>query len=89
MMYYSKRGILMKSVPILLPDVAAIKHFVAIVETFDFDVDLIAGRYRINAKSLMGIFSLGAGIPMTMEIHCDDDAAIKRLMDRIAPYLAD
>ena len=45
----------MKSVNILLPDVAAVKLFVNIIEQCDFDADLVSGRYRINAKSMMGI----------------------------------
>jgi phosphotransferase system HPr-like phosphotransfer protein len=74
-----KRGIRMKTVSILLPDIAAIKLFVSIVEQYEFDVDLICGRYRINAKSMMGILSLGSGIPMSIEIHADDEEAAELL----------
>lgn len=69
----------MKTVSILLPDIAAIKLFVSIVEQYEFDVDLICGRYRINAKSMMGILSLGSGIPMSIEIHADDEEAAELL----------
>ena len=69
----------MKTVSILLPDIAAIKLFVSIVEQYEFDVDLICGRYRINAKSMVGILSLGSGIPMSTEIHADDEEAAELL----------
>jgi phosphotransferase system HPr-like phosphotransfer protein len=74
-----KRGIRMKTVSILLPDIAAIKLFVSIVEQYEFDVDLICGRYRVNAKSMMGILSLGSGIPVSIEIHADDEEAAELL----------
>ena len=69
----------MKTASILLPDVAAIKLFVSIVEQYSFDTDLICGRYRINAKSMMGILSLGSGIPMTLEIHGTEEEAAELL----------
>ncbi len=76
----------MKPVTILLPDVAAIKLFVNIVEQCNFDVDLISGRYRINAKSMMGILSLGTGIPMTMDIH-GSEAETADLLNKVSIYL--
>jgi len=69
----------MKTTSILLPDVAAIKLFVSIVEQYEFDVDLVCGRYRINAKSMMGILSLGSGIPMNIEIHGTEEEAAELL----------
>ena len=79
----------MKSVKILLPDVAAVKLFVNIVEQCDFDADLVSGRYRINAKSMMGIFSLGAEGPVTMELHTEDEAAATQLLNKISPFIVD
>ena len=79
----------MKSVNILLPDVAAVKLFVNIVEQCDFDADLVSGRYRINAKSMMGIFSLGAEGPVTLELHTEDEEATNQLIKKISPFLAE
>lgn len=79
----------MKSVNILLPDVAAVKLFVNIIEQCDFDADLVSGRYRINAKSMMGIFSLGAEGPVTLELHTEDEEAANQLIKKISPFLAE
>ena len=79
----------MKSVNILLPDVAAVKLFVNIIEQCDFDADLVSGRYRINAKSMMGIFSLGAEGPVTLELHTEDEEAADQLIKKISPFLAE
>ena len=75
----------MKSVNILLPDVAAVKLFVNIIEQCDFDADLVSGRYRINAKSMMGIFSLDLSKPLDLYIHSDADAPA--IVDALAPYI--
>ena len=79
----------MKSVNILLPDVAAVKLFVNIIEQCDFDADLVSGRYRINAKSMMGIFRLGAEGPVTLELHTKDEEAADQLIKKISPFLAE
>ena len=41
-----------------LSSINDVKDFVKTVSRYDFDVDLIAGRYIVDAKSIMGIFSL-------------------------------
>ncbi|MBQ9109219.1 MAG: HPr family phosphocarrier protein [Oscillospiraceae bacterium] len=73
----------------LLPDVAAVKLFVNIIEQCDFDADLVSGRYRINAKSMMGIFSLGAEGPVTLELHTEDEEAADQLIKKISPFIAE
>lgn len=61
-----------------------VKKFVAATNSCDFDVDLICGRYLIDAKSIMGIFSLDLDNPMTLQIHSDDCADF---LNEIAPYI--
>jgi len=46
-----------------------VKEFVAIVNKCPFEVDLVSGRYAIDAKSIMGIFSLDLSKPIQMNIH--------------------
>lgn len=48
----------MKKVTVSLASINDVKSFVNIVSKYDFDVDLISGRYVVDAKSIMGIFSL-------------------------------
>ena len=61
----------MKSFTIMLNTINDVKDFVNIVSKYDFDVDLISGRYAIDAKSIMGIFSLDLSKPIDLNIHAD------------------
>ena len=49
-----------------------VKEFVNIVMKYDFDIDLVSGRYAIDAKSIMGIFSLDLSKPIQLNAHTDD-----------------
>lgn len=62
----------MKSVNIRLGTIEDVKTFVNSVSKYDFDVDLISGRYAVDAKSIMGIFSLDLSKPIQMDIHSDN-----------------
>ena len=62
----------MKSLMIKLDTISDVKNFVNIVSKCDFDVDLISGRYAVDAKSIMGIFSLDLAKPIKMEVYSDD-----------------
>lgn len=65
----------MKSITIKLATINDVKTFVNTVSKYDFDVDLISGRYAIDAKSIMGIFSLDISKPIKLEAHTDDTDA--------------
>lgn len=62
----------MKTFNLLLSSINDVKDFVNIVSKYDFDVDLTSGRYVVDAKSIMGIFSLDLGKPIKVEVHSDD-----------------
>ena len=62
----------MKSVTIQLKTIADIRDLVNLVTMCDFDVDLASGRYVVDAKSIMGIFSLDLMNPITLTAHSDD-----------------
>ncbi len=49
-----------------------VKEFVNMVMKYDFDVDLVSGRYAVDAKSIMGIFSLDLSKPIELKIHTDE-----------------
>lgn len=72
----------MKTVNILLGTINDVKDFVGTVSRYDFDVDLVSGRYAVDAKSIMGIFSLDLSKPIKVDIHAEDAgeflAAIKK-----------
>jgi phosphotransferase system HPr-like phosphotransfer protein len=62
----------MKETSIMLSNVQDIRNFVNEVILVDYDVDLVQGRYTIDAKSIMGIFSLNLRSPITLVAHTDD-----------------
>ena len=51
-----------------------VKQFVNTIMRFDFDIDLVSGRYAVDAKSIMGIFSLDLSKPIDLNIHTEDGA---------------
>ena len=57
---------------ILLNTIVDLKDFVNTVARYDFDVDLVSGRYHIDGKSIMGIFSLDLSKAIKMEIHSEN-----------------
>ena len=62
----------MKTVNVLLGTINDVKDFVSIVSKYEFDVDLVSGRYAVDAKSIMGIFSLDLSKPIRVDIHSGD-----------------
>jgi phosphotransferase system HPr-like phosphotransfer protein len=65
----------MKSFPIKLSFAEEVKTFVNIVNRYDYDMDLRAGRHVVDAKSILGIFSLDLSQPISLEVYadsCDD-----------------
>jgi phosphocarrier protein HPr len=62
----------LKTFNILLKSINDVKDFVNIVNKYDFDVDLTSGRYIVDAKSIMGIFSLDLSKPIKVEVHSDN-----------------
>ena len=71
---------IMTTVQISLNSIEKVKSFVNDVTRFDSDFDLVSGRYVIDAKSIMGIFSLDLSKPINLNIHADDDAAILEVL---------
>ncbi len=62
----------MKTFNLMLNSINDVKDFVNTVSKYDFDVDLTSGRYVVDAKSIMGIFSLNLSKPIKVEVHSDD-----------------
>ena len=64
----------MKNIKINLGSIDKVKNFVNTIARFDSDFDLVSGRYVIDAKSIMGIFSLDLSKPVELAIYNDDEA---------------
>ena len=75
----------MKTVQISLNSIDKVKSFVNDITRFDNDFDLVSGRYVIDAKSIMGIFSLDLSKPITLNIHSDGN--MDEIMKSLDPYL--
>ena len=71
----------MKTFDMVLSSINDVKDFVNIVSRFDFDVDLTSGRYVVDAKSIMGIFSLDLSKPIKVEVHDDNCDEFLALVD--------
>ena len=75
----------MKKVMISLNSIDKVKSFVNDISKFDYDFDLVSGRYVIDAKSIMGIFSLDLSKPIELNIHAADSA--DDVLSVLAPYI--
>ena len=75
----------MKSVKIKLNLMTDGQKFVQIVSAYSYDIDLRSGRHVVDAKSILGIFSLDWSKPVTMEIYSED---CEDLLKEIAPFVA-
>ena len=74
----------MKREQIMLKTINDVKAFVNSVAKYDFDVDLLSGRYAVDAKSIMGIFSLDLSKAITTEIHSDN---CQDFLNEIKPFI--
>ena len=63
----------MKTVQISLNSIDKVKSFVNEITKYDNDFDLVSGRYVIDAKSIMGIFSVDHSKPIHLIIHADSN----------------
>lgn len=77
----------MKTVRISLNSIDKVKSFVnELVHYSDVDFDLVSGRYVIDAKSIMGIFSLDLSKPIDLNIHADD-GEMEDILSHLSPYI--
>lgn len=76
-------------VTVLLRDVENAKRFVSEAEKFNGDIDLLSGRYIVNAKSILGVLSLVLTEKMTAQIHSDDPEEITRFTEAMKKYEAE
>ncbi len=77
----------MKTVQISLNSIDKVKAFVNDITKFDNDFDLVSGRYVIDAKSIMGIFSLDLSKPIDLSIHAEEN--LDEILETLKPYLID
>ena len=77
----------MKTVKISLNSIDKVKSFVNDITKFDSDFDLVSGRYVIDAKSIMGIFSLDLSKPIDLNIHSEE--GVDKTLEVLKPYIVE
>ena len=77
----------MKTVHISLNSIDKVKSFVNEITKVDNDFDLVSGRYVIDAKSIMGIFSLDLSKPIELNIHSESN--VDEILEALTPYIVD
>ena len=75
----------MKTIKLSLNSNDKVKSFVNTITKYDYDFDLVSGRYVIDAKSIMGIFSLDLSRPIDLTIHTDND--VESVLEDLKPYM--
>lgn len=74
----------MKTIQISLNSIDKVKSFVNDITKFNNDFDLVSGRYVIDAKSIMGIFSLDLSKPINLNIHAEEN--IDEILQVLSAY---
>lgn len=75
----------MTELKIKLETIEKVYSFVATVTKYEYEADVLCGRYVVNAKSIMGLFSLDLLSPLTLNIYAEN---ADELVAELAPYLA-
>lgn len=75
----------MVTVKISLNSIDKVKSFVNDLTKFETDFDLVSGRYVIDAKSIMGIFSLDLSKPIDLNIHAEEN--VDEILSVLDPYI--
>lgn len=74
----------MKEFKVKITTIDDVKKFVSTIMLFDYEVDLVSGRYAIDAKSIMGIFSIDLSKELKLVAHTDDTAELE---EAISDYI--
>ena len=77
----------MKKVKILINSIDKVKRFVSTANKFTTNMDIISGRYVIDAKSIMGIFSMDLNRPMQLAIHSKDEKEIDIILTELKEFI--
>ena len=80
----------MKTIQISLNSIDKVKSFVNDITKFDYDFDLVSGRYVIDAKSIMGLFSLDLSKPVILRANVSEDntVIINQINTAVVGYIA-
>lgn len=71
-----------------ISNITKVKEFIKRVNEFESDIDVISGRYVIDAKSIMGVFSLDVLKPLKVEINSESEEEISRFIEMMEEFKA-
>lgn len=72
---------------VVLNTIDKVKRFIEIVILFEQDIDIVTGRYVVDAKSILGIFSIDLTRPMDCVIHTDDEEICEKFREAIKEFI--
>ena len=79
----------MTNVKVRLSSIQDVRTFVDTVTKYNIDIDLSSGRYIVDAKSIMGIFSLDLLNPINLTAHTNDTSEEKALLDDLKSFIVE
>lgn len=77
----------MREVEIMLETIDDVKKFVQTITMFDGDFEIISGKYIVDAKSILGLFSVDLSKPVTLRINVEDQK-MEEILNAIEKYIA-
>lgn len=77
---------MMTDVKVMLDSIEKVKEFVATTVRFDADIDLVSGRYVVDAKSILGVFSMDLSKPLVLQIH-EEQEKERELLEALKEYM--
>ena len=69
-----------------LGTIPSVENFVNILTHYDCDFDIVDQRYVIDAKSIMGLFSLDLTHPLDLKIYSEDEAVVKSVIESLDDF---
>lgn len=72
----------MKVMSIRLTEINQVREFVELTSKYEFDVDLVSDRYTVDAKSLLGIYSLNLSNPLQVVIYGDNTEDFEKALEK-------
>ena len=76
---HAEKEIKMKKVIIRLVSIDDVKEFVKKANLLDYDVDLSLGKYTVDGKSIMGIFSLDLSRDIELTVHSESEEFLSEI----------
>ena len=77
----------MYTAQIMLSSIEDVRNFVNLTNQCDFDINLTNEKYKIDAKSIMGIFSLELSKPLLLTVYGEDE--LEDIENALKPFILD